>query len=119
MDKNLRAIAKWGKFLGYAFIVMGVLYALFTFWTVIGIGYGAIFVFLGLYLLRSGKQAETLLRQYDERALYELLENYAKFLKLNGIVLIIGLVLMVVGLVFMIGTGFMFGEMLSDYSYYY
>jgi hypothetical protein len=108
MDRHLQSIAKWGKFLGYLMIVYGAIYALLTIITVVGVGLGVLFIFSGLFLVRSGKQAEVLLHQYDERALSELLENYAKYLKLNGILMIVSVVLLIVATIIVIATGFAF-----------
>lgn len=119
MQKDLQTISKWGKFLGYVMIVMGALSALsglFAF--LVGAIPGIIMIFLGLYLLRSAKQADVLLRQYDEYALSEMLSNYAKFLKLNGIYMIVSLVLVVLMFVGMFVFGLALGG-LADPSYYY
>lgn len=119
MQRDLQAISKWGKFLGYVFIVTGVLSALMGVWAfVVGAIPGVITIFLGLYLLRSAKQADVLVRQYDEYALSEMLAYYAKFLKLQGVFMLVYLGLVALFVVMGLSGAFFAGSLL-DSSYYY
>lgn len=101
--ENLKKISYWGKVSGYALIVAGVINALYG--AIVGFLVGGlpgiITIFLGLYLLRSAKQAE-LLANDNGGSMDELLSNYAKFLKFNGILMIISVVLLVI-LMFAVG----------------
>lgn len=118
MQTHLNSIAKWGKFLGYIYIIVGVINAitgLFAF--IIGAIPGIIMIFLGIFLLRAGKEASNLLQEYDERPLTEMLHNFSKYLKVLGILMIIGIVFMIIGLIFAFTGAFFFGDLL-DTMYY-
>lgn len=119
MQAHLNSIAKWGKFLGYVYIVVGAIDALFgLFAFVVGAIPGVIMIFLGLFLLRAGKEAENLLREYDERPLTELLNNFAKYLKVMGILFIIGIVFAIIMIILAFTGAFFFGDLLDSMNYY-
>ncbi len=118
MQAHLNSIAKWGKFLGYVYIIIGAIYAVTgVFAFIIGAIPGVIMIFLGIFLLRAGKEAENLLQEYDERPLAEMLNNIAKFLKVNGILMIIGLVFAIIGLIFAFTGAFFLGDLLNSMTY--
>lgn len=95
IEDSLRSIAKWGTFLGYVFIITGVLSALSgLFIFLVGAIPGLVNIFLGLFLLRSGKHASHLCKNYHEAELSGLLENYAKYLKVHGILFVVTLSLL-------------------------
>jgi len=99
--ESLKKISRWGKFLGYIFMIFGAFSALGgLFAMVVGAIPGVLQVFLGLYLYRSAKEADKLLHQMDENAIGKILDNYAKFLKLNGILMIISFIIMIIFFVF-------------------
>ncbi|MRX74436.1 hypothetical protein GJU40_20195 [Bacillus lacus] len=110
MQESLRNISKWGAFLGYLFIILGGLYALVgLFLFIVGAIPGIISIFLGIYILRSARQAKDLLQEYEEKALAELMLNYAKFLRLLGILMAIGLIINLIAIgfwMFILITGF-------------
>ncbi|MCA1064491.1 DUF5362 family protein (plasmid) [Rossellomorea sp. AcN35-11] len=99
--ESLKGIQKWGKFMGYLTIIMGVIHALLgLFAFVVGAIPGIVTIFLGLFILRAAKNAEKLVIGYDEHSMNEMLDNFRKYLKVQGILLIISLVLLVVTMLF-------------------
>ena len=118
MQRSLNTISKWGKFLGYLFIVCGALTGLGgLFFFIIGAIPGVVQIFLGVFLLRSAKEAEALLRQYDETSLATMLDNYAKYLKLTGIFMLIYIILTVVILLFTFTGAIIFGDLIDSMNY--
>ncbi|MGZ9793211.1 DUF5362 family protein [Bacillus atrophaeus] len=123
VNKSLSIIAKWGKATGILFIIMGALAALSgAFFFIIGAAPGVLQIIAGVFLLRSAKEAAKMLEQLDDNAEEIMLENYAKFVKMQGIYLIVSIVLsilvMVAVFVFMmlgVADG-LFNE--YDYQYY-
>ncbi|MFD2115758.1 DUF5362 family protein [Paenibacillus yanchengensis] len=96
---TLRGIQKWGKFVGWFTVVMGVISALFGLLAfVVGAIPGVISIFLGLFLIRSAESAGRLVLEYDTGQMDGLFDNYKKYLKLQGILMIINLVVLIVGL---------------------
>lgn len=96
----LRSIQKWGKFVGWLTIISGSLSALFgLFAFVIGAVPGVITIFLGIFLVKVAASAEILTRQYEETQMEELLLNIGKYLKLQGILIIVSLAFVLLGLI--------------------
>jgi lipopolysaccharide export LptBFGC system permease protein LptF len=117
IQQSLKTISTWGKVFGYLMIISGAISALGGLLAfLVGAIPGVICIFLGLYLLRSAKKAEDLQRGYDDRTLAELLENYAKYLRLQGIMMIIAIVLY--ALMFVIWGGLIFATLGDSSSYY-
>jgi Trk-type K+ transport system membrane component len=118
MQAHLNSIAKWGKFLGYLYIIFGAIDAilgLFAF--IIGAIPGVIMIFLGIFLLRTGKEAENLLQEYDERPLTEMLNNIAKYFKVMGILMIIGIVFAIIAIILAFTGAFFMEDLLNSMTY--
>nr|WP_295974177.1 DUF5362 family protein [uncultured Bacillus sp.] len=119
MQTHINSIAKWGKFLGYVYIIVGAIYALFgLFAFIVGAIPGVIMIFLGIFLLRAGKEADNLLREYEEQPMAEMLNNISKFLKVTGILMIIGFVLAIISIIFALTGAFFFGDFIDSMNYY-
>lgn len=104
--ESLKRISTWGKILGILMMIAGGLSALsgiFAF--VIGAIPGLVTTFMGYLLFKTGKDAQEFLESQSEESIASLLDNYAKYLFLNGILLIITLVL-VITMVLVLGASF-------------
>ncbi|MFT8317652.1 MAG: DUF5362 family protein [Sporolactobacillus sp.] len=110
-------IASWGKFSGIMMIIFGAISAvtgLFAF--IVGAAPGVLEVFLGVYLLRSSEAAADLKSGRDPNGQELVLDYYAKFLKMFGIILIIGLALLALGIILaIVGAFAFFQEMNNSY----
>lgn len=94
MFDSLKNIARWGRITGWIMMILGILSALgglFAF--VIGAVPGIITFFLGLYLKQSGDKASELIRTMNEETLVYMIKDYAKYLKVQGIYMIVSFVL--------------------------
>lgn len=92
-EQTMRRISLWGKVLGILMMITGVLSALggiFAF--VVGAIPGLVTAFMGYLLFKTGKDAGAFLESNSEEALGSLLDNYAKYLLINGILLIVSFV---------------------------
>lgn len=100
-EQSLQRIATWGKILGILFMIFGGINALFgLFAFIIGAIPGAIMVYLGYLIFRTGKSAETFINTKENVALADLLDNYGKYLMIQGILVFIYLGLLVLMFIF-------------------
>lgn len=89
VDQSLKRFAFWSKFVGYVTIVSGVLSALGgLFPYLLPAIYGVLTIFLGIFLVRSGKKADELRLTMSDESLTGMVENLAKYFKWQGILMI-------------------------------
>lgn len=95
--KTFKQIASWGKPVGIIMMIGGILNALVGAVAGVLIGGipGAITVWLGYLLYKTGVEASEFLKDEKEGRVEEILELYGKFLKIQGILLIVTLVILV------------------------
>lgn len=102
-----RKIAGWGKFSGIMLIISGVLSTvggLFAF--IVGAAPGVLQIFIGIYLLKSATAAGNI--EADQKSYKEMLDYYAKYVQMTGILMIIGIAIFVVALIFLFVVGVAF-----------
>ncbi|MCY7893995.1 DUF5362 domain-containing protein [Bacillus vallismortis] len=100
MNKTLVSISKWGKATGILFIIMGALTALSgAFFFLIGAVPGVLQIIAGIFLMRSAKEAGQMAEHNSEQAEDLMLENYAKFVKMQGIYLIVSIAVSVLAII--------------------
>ncbi len=109
MDSNEKlkvafaSIGSWGKFTSIVTIIMGAVSAVFgLFAFVVGAIPGIIEIFLGVFLLRSANGAARAKEALDPDACNDAISYYAKYVKLQAILLIIAIVLIVISAIFAI-----------------
>lgn len=94
--QTMKRISTWGKVLGIISMISGGISAVIgMFAFVIGAIPGVITVIIGYYLYKTGKSAAEYLLSEDESSIENLLESYAKYLFIQGILLIVGLALVI------------------------
>lgn len=99
-EQSLQRIVTWGKILGILFMIMGGLNALMgLFAFIIGAIPGVIMVYLGYLIYRTGKNAEEFIETKENASLAELLDNYGKYLFVQGILMFISIGLMIIGFI--------------------
>ncbi|CAN2248595.1 DUF5362 family protein [Bacillus vallismortis] len=100
MNKTLVSISKWGKATGILFIIMGALTALSgAFFFLIGAVPGVLQIIAGIFLMRSAKEAGQMAEHNSEQSEDLMLENYAKFVKMQGIYLIVSIAVSVLAII--------------------
>jgi len=101
-EQTFKRISTWGRALGIFMMITGGISALFglTFF-VIGSIPGLITAYLGYLVYKTGKSAKSFIQKQDEESLNTLLEGYAKYLLVNGILLIVSLAFILIS--FMLG----------------
>ncbi|MCY8423950.1 DUF5362 family protein [Bacillus vallismortis] len=100
MNKTLVSISKWGKATGILFIIMGALTALSgAFFFLIGAVPGVLQIIAGIFLMRSAKEAGQMAEHNSEQSKDFMLENYAKFVKMQGIYLIVSIAVSVLAII--------------------
>lgn len=106
-EQSLRRIVTWGKILGVVLMIFGginALLGLFAF--IVGAIPGVIMIYLGYLVFRSGKNAAEFIETKENVALADLLDNYGKFLMVQGIVLFVYIGLMIIMFLFFMFTFF-------------
>ena len=104
--QSLKRISTWGKILGILMMIAGGLSALsglFAF--VVGAIPGLVTVFMGYLLFKTGKDAQNFLETQSEEDIASLLDNYAKYLFVNGILLIVTVAIVLITIL-IFGAGF-------------
>ncbi len=81
----LSANAKWIRFFGIILIISGIAQLIFL--------YGALFIWLGVILMKAASQAEIALKTGTNESLERCLYQIGRFFKINGIVLLVLLIL--------------------------
>lgn len=100
VNRSLISISKWGKATGILFIIVGAFAALSgAFFFLIGAIPGVLQIIAGIFLMRSANEAGQMAAQFNELTEEHMLENYAKFVKMQGIYLIVTVGLSVLGIV--------------------
>lgn len=90
VNRSLISISKWGKATGILFIIVGAFAALSgAFFFLIGAIPGVLQIIAGIFLMRSANEAGQMAEQFNELTEEHMLENYAKFVKMQGIYLIV------------------------------
>lgn len=103
VNRSLISISKWGKATGILFIIMGAFAALGgAFFFLIGAIPGVLQIIAGIFLMRSAKEAGQMAEQFNELTEEHMLENYAKFVKMQGIYLIVTIGLSVLSIILFI-----------------
>lgn len=98
---SLKRISTWGKILGVLMMIFGGIYALLgLFAFIVGAIPGLVSAFMGYLLFKSGQAAEQFLQNQTEQALSDLIDNYAKFLLIQGILMIVSVVIVVLYFIF-------------------
>ncbi|MTT32395.1 hypothetical protein GMB86_10295 [Terrilactibacillus sp. BCM23-1] len=90
--KSLQRISFWGRFTGIVTIVFGSFAALGgLFALIIGAIPGIIQIILGVYLFKTGTEAKYAIEDNEtsDESLHRLLNNYSKYLLIQGIFTII------------------------------
>lgn len=102
LQKNIKTIAHWSKFLGYLMMIAGVIQAIAGLVPmVLPALLGIISFVLGKYMVNAGKKAEEFLNSYSEKSMAEMIEYLAKYFKLQGIYSLVAL-----GFVVLVFVGF-------------
>ena len=81
-----------------------------AFLVVIYVGMAAIYVFLGLYLMRFASAIDRLLQSGQAEAMETALQNQRKFWRLAGILMLIGMGLAVLGILAAIAIPVLMGR---------
>ncbi|MFD1386541.1 DUF5362 family protein [Oceanobacillus oncorhynchi subsp. oncorhynchi] len=93
---------KWihisSKFLGIIIILYGIFIIIQNFPSIIGPVPGLASILLGVYLYKSGMEADRLLRsdRKSKQALEEMLKYYGLFLMINGLLFIAAIILYII-----------------------
>jgi hypothetical protein len=115
-NQQLRDMSKWAGFVGIMTIISGVLGCL----TIAGIIPGIISIILGLKLRSAKKYADELAADPNETTqsgkLNLMISDLSGYFKIQGILIIVGLVLAVVGIIIAIAAGAFFAA--NAYNYY-
>lgn len=89
-EKTMKRISSWGRVLGVIMMITGALSALSgLLFFVVGAIPGAFSAFMGYLIFKTGKSAQQFLETESEESIYELLDEYAKYLFVQGILLIV------------------------------
>jgi hypothetical protein len=98
LEKSIRMIGYWSKFMGYTTLIFGIL-QLFSGIFTLGIGsvIGIVQIFLGFYLIKSANEADKFLGNLSENNLNEMLTYLGKYMRLQGVSLILGISLFILG----------------------
>ncbi|MET3576861.1 DUF5362 family protein [Bhargavaea ullalensis] len=92
-QKGLQRIATWGKVMGIIMMIAGALSAIGgLFYFIVGAIPGAISVFLGWLIYKTGDAAAAIRRGGDSRALSDLLHHYGLFLFISFIMAVVSVV---------------------------
>ncbi|MBT2713464.1 hypothetical protein J7E23_11485 [Pseudomonas sp. ISL-88] len=103
VNRSLVTISKWGKATGILFIIMGAFAALSgAFFFLIGAIPGVLQIIAGIFLMRSAKEAGQMAEQFNELSEENMLDNYAKFVKMQGIYLIVSIGISVIAVILFI-----------------
>lgn len=107
-EQSLQRIVTWGKISGILLMIVGGIYGLLgAFAFLIGAIPGIIMVYLGYLIYKTGKSAETFMQTKENVSLAELLDNYGKYLMIQGILMFISIGLVILGIIISIFTFFM------------
>ncbi|AWX23081.1 hypothetical protein BN2127_JRS9_00045 [Bacillus subtilis] len=100
MNKTLISISKWGKATGILFIIMGAITALSgAFFFLIGAVPGVLQIISGIFLMRSAREAGQMAEYNSGQSEDLMLENYAKFVKMQGIYLIVSIAVSILAII--------------------
>ncbi|MCY8105275.1 DUF5362 family protein [Bacillus mojavensis] len=100
VNKTLISISKWGKATGILFIIMGAFTALSgAFFFLIGAVPGVLQIISGIFLMRSAKEAGLMAEKHSGQSEDLMLENYAKFVKMQGIYLIVSIAVSILAII--------------------
>ncbi|MEK4217051.1 MULTISPECIES: DUF5362 family protein [unclassified Bacillus (in: firmicutes)] len=100
VNKTLISISKWGKATGILFIIMGAFTALSgAFFFLIGAVPGVLQIISGIFLMRSAKEAGLMAKKHSGQSEDLMLENYAKFVKMQGIYLIVSIAVSILAII--------------------
>ncbi|MEC1665950.1 DUF5362 family protein [Bacillus mojavensis] len=100
VNKTLISISKWGKATGILFIIMGAFTALSgAFFFLIGAVPGVLQIISGIFLMRSAKEAGLMPEKHSGQSEDLMLENYAKFVKMQGIYLIVSIAVSILAII--------------------
>ncbi|MCP6683660.1 DUF5362 family protein [Bacillus nakamurai] len=103
VNRSLVTISKWGKATGILFIIMGAFAALSgAFFFLIGAIPGVLQIIAGIFLMRSAKEAGQMAEQFNELSEENMLDHYAKFVKMQGIYLIVSIGISVIAVILVI-----------------
>ncbi|SIT71942.1 DUF5362 family protein [Edaphobacillus lindanitolerans] len=92
-QKGIQRIATWGKVMGIIMMIGGALSAIGgLFYFIVGAIPGALSVFLGWLVYKTGDAATAIRRSGDTRALGDLLHNYGLYLFISFIMLVVTVV---------------------------
>ena len=89
------SVQLWIRILGFAAMIIGVLYCL----SIIGLIIGWLPIWLGVILLRTSKSIDSVVADESEQAAFELVSQIALFFKIVGIAALILFVVVLLGLV--------------------
>lgn len=108
-SEQLKKLAFWSKFVGWCFLVTGILSALIgLFAFIIGAIPGMITSFMGWKLITAGTHAEKIsYTENDEGAFEDFIQNYLTFFKIQGILFMISIVLYILAF-FLAGSSFFY-----------
>lgn len=97
LQRIMKTISFWSKFMGYVMIVIGAIEVIFgLFPWILPALLGLFFVILGVYMVKAGKKAEEFNRYPSDESLQKMLEYLAKSFKLQGIYMVVCFVLAIV-----------------------
>ncbi|KKB90726.1 MULTISPECIES: DUF5362 family protein [Bacillus] len=100
MNKTLISISKWGKATGILFIIMGAITALSgAFIFLIGAVPGVLQIISGIFLMRSAREAGQMAEHNSGQSEDLMLENYSKFVKMQGIYLIVSIAVSILAII--------------------
>ena len=100
MNKTLISISKWGKATGILFIIMGAITALSgAFFFLIGAVPGVLQIISGIFLMRSAREAGQMAEHNSGQSEDLMLENYEKFVKMQGIYLIVSIAVSILAII--------------------
>lgn len=94
-NKDLKRIALWGKIMGILMMISGAFSAiggLFVF--IIGAIPGVISIILGYYQFKTGDSAKRFIETEREEDIASIIQYYGKFLFLQAIMMLVGIVIL-------------------------
>lgn len=107
--KHLKELAFWSKFVGWCFLITGIISALIgLFALIIGAIPGVITSVMGWKLIKASSHAEKLSHSENDEVTFEaFLQNYLTFFKIQGILFMISIVISILSFI-SIGMNFFF-----------
>ncbi|HHT65234.1 MAG TPA: DUF5362 domain-containing protein [Clostridiales bacterium] len=115
--QQLVDVGRWSGFVGIITLISGILSCI----TIVGIIPGVVAIILGLKLRNVKRFAEEAASSLDEMSqtsrLNLMLSDLSGYFKIQGILIIIGLVLAVIGIIVAIAAGIFFSNL--NYNYYF